>query len=90
MAVAGMATAYQNTVGALLEGSQDEGRVDPSRTHDTDDADIRGIAHPGGTREVGPGVCAPVAKKRNNSWTEVHDQISLYDIDIIPSISERI
>ena len=90
MAVAGMATAYQNTVGALLEGSQDEGRVDPSRTHDADDADVRGIAHPGGTREVGAGVCAPVAKKRNDSWTEVHNQISLYDIDIIPSISERI
>ena len=90
MAVAGMATANEHPVGALLESGQDEGRVDPSRAHDADDADVRGIAHPGGTRKVGAGVRAPVAKKRNDSWSEVHGQISLYDIDIIPSISERI
>ena len=45
MAVAGVAAADQDAVGALGERVQDELGIEPARAHDPDDAHVGGVGH---------------------------------------------
>jgi hypothetical protein len=85
MAVADVSPAYQNAVGALLEGFEDEIRRDPARAHDPNHPDIRGVLHPAHTGQISTGISAPVAAKSDNLRLKfsTHCVSSLLDLVIV-------
>ena len=74
MAIAGMATADQHGIGTGFEGFDDQVKVDPPRTGETNDSQVRRIFQPTRTGKVGTEIGTPVANKRNDfrfkkGWT---------------------
>ena len=66
MAVADVSAAYQNPVGPLLKGLEDEVRRDPARTHYPNHPDIVRILHPTNTGQICAGIGAPVTAEGDN------------------------
>jgi len=66
MAIAGMATADQHGIGTGFEGFDDQVKVDPPRTGETDDSQVRRIFQPTRAGKVGTEIGTPVANKRND------------------------
>jgi hypothetical protein len=66
MAVADVSAAYQNPVGPLLKGLEDEVRRDPARTHYPNHPDIGRILHPTDTGEIGASIGTPVTTESND------------------------
>jgi len=66
MAVARVAAGHQHGIRPDLEGLDDQVEIDPPRTRQPDDPDIRRILQPVRPRKVGPQIRAPVAYERNH------------------------
>ena len=71
MTVADVSAGDEDAVGAILESLEDKIGVDPPGAHHPDDAEMGGILEPAHPGEVGGGIGAPVAGKRENFWCEV-------------------
>jgi hypothetical protein len=64
MAVTEMSPGHQDAVTPLLEGLDDECRVDPAGAHDPYGPQVGWILQPRNTGQVSTGICAPVAQER--------------------------
>lgn len=67
-----MAAHQQNAVRTALEGLDDQARMNHPGAHHTNDPQTGGILDPNGAREIGRGVCAPVARESQNLRFESH------------------
>jgi hypothetical protein len=63
---------YQDTVGSLAEGIHYMLGMNHSRAHYTDNPHIMRILHPGGSRQIGSGIGAPVAAECNDFRLKTH------------------
>jgi hypothetical protein len=71
MAFSGPAAANDHTVFSIQKSPEDKGQIDPSRAHDTNNLDIRGILLSGNSSQVRGGVSSPIAQKTQESGLEL-------------------
>jgi hypothetical protein len=71
MAFTQVSPTYDDTIGALGEGVDDEIGVDHTGAHDPDDAAVGWVLDPGDPGQVGAGVGAPVAEKGDDQGLEL-------------------
>ena len=61
MTVADVSAGDQDAISPFQESFEQKAVIDPAGTHKSDQTNIGRILHAGHTRQVGPGVGAPVA-----------------------------
>ena len=66
MAIAGMAAAEDDTIGAASEGPQDEQGINPAGAGNLDDFNIGGVIFAGRASAVSAGVAAPITAERHD------------------------
>ena len=66
VALAGMAAGDHHAVGAVGQGLEDEGGIDPAAAHHADDADVGGVLDPRRAGQVGRPVRTPVAEEAHD------------------------
>ncbi len=66
MALAGVAAGDHHAVGAVGQGLEDEGGIDPPAAHHADDADVRGVLDSRRAGQVGRPVRTPVAEEAHD------------------------
>jgi hypothetical protein len=72
MAIADVSAAYEDPIRAFLKGLEDVMGRDGGRAHHPDVPHVGRILKAAHSGKIGAGVCAPVAKERQDSWFELH------------------
>jgi hypothetical protein len=76
MAVSDMASGNPDPIGSLFERLDNELEVDSSGAGDFNYTEIRRVQHAACSREIGAGICAPVAEKSECFWMKISHYIS--------------
>ena len=89
MAVTDVSAAYQNPVGPLLQGLEDEIRGNPARTHDPDHPDIGWVLHSADTGQISAGISTPVTAKSDDFRFELssHRVFFLFNLVVVQAQS---
>ena len=66
MAIANVSAAYKNAVSTLLESLENVVRGYSGRAHHPDVTDVGRVLQTADSRQIRPGISAPVAEKRQN------------------------
>ncbi len=71
MTITDVSPRDQYTIGAQLKGFQNETRVHPTGTHDTDDPDVGRILKATNPCQVSSRIGAPITGKCDDLWIKI-------------------